>query len=157
MSLPECQKLSHFSKSQKYILNAFYSLPIVFILFGIIGNSITLIILRSDGKLKEIIGLIYLSFISFTDTLSLLEWNLSLFYKNILGEYFFNEKICLVMTFMQFFSLQSSGFLITFLCLDRYITVISKPGSLYSRLPFRTKKSALVWSLILIFTAITLN
>ena len=143
--------------NQQHILNAFYSLPIFFMVFGIIGNSITLIVLRRDGKLKEIIGLIYLSFMSFTDTLSLFEWNLSIFYYNILDEYLFNKKICRVMTFMQFFSLQSSGFLITFLCLDRYITVISKPGSFYSRLPFRTKKSALVWSLILIFTALTLN
>ena len=143
--------------SKTTILYAFYCLPVFFMVFGIIGNSITLIVLRRDGKLKEIIGLIYLSFMSFTDTLSLFEWNLSIFYYNILDEYLFNKKICQVMTFMQFFSLQSSGFLITFLCLDRYITVISKPGSFYSRLPFRTKKSALVWSLILIFTALTLN
>ena len=143
--------------NQKHILNAFYSLTIFFMVFGIIGNSITLIVLRRDGKLKEIIGLIYLSFISFTDTFSLFGWNFSLFHDNIYGGYVFNNPICNFVIFIQFFSLQSSGFLITFLCLDRYITVISKPGSFYSRLPFRTKKSALVWSLILIFTALTLN
>ena len=143
--------------SKTTILYAFYCLPVFFMVFGIIGNSITLIVLRRDGKLKEIIGLIYLSFISFTDTLSLFGWNLSLFHDNIYGGYIFSKPICNFVTFMQFFSLQSTGFLITFLCLDRYITVISKPGSFYSRLPFRTKKSALVWSLILIFTALTLN
>jgi hypothetical protein len=35
------------------------------------------------------------------------------------------------------------------LCIDRYITIISKPGSFASRLPFRTRKSAVIWSIII--------
>lgn len=144
--------------SQNDLLNAFYSLPLFFMSFGLIGNLITLLIIRLDDQLKEVIGLIYLSFISFTDTLSLFEWNFALFYDNNGdGNNLFIKPICNFMTFMQFFSLQSSGFLITFFCLDRYITVISMPGSFYSRLPFGTKKSAIVWSLILISTALVLN
>ena len=143
--------------NQKELLKAFYCLPLAFIGLGLIGNFITLLTLRLDVKLKEVIGLIYLSFIAFTDTLSLFGWNLSLFHDNVFDGYLFSQKICNLMTFLQFFSLHSSGFLMTFLCLDRYITVISTPGSFFSRLPFRTKKSSLVWSLILISIAFVLN
>jgi hypothetical protein len=58
---------------------------------------------------------------------------------------------------MQFLSLQSSGFLLTILCIDRYLTVSSTPGSLISRLPFRTVKSAHVWSWIIIGLVFILN
>ena len=64
---------------------------------------------------------------------------------------------CKFFSFIQYFSLQSSGFLLTVLCIDRYIKVSSTPGSFISRLPFRTVKSAHVWSWVLIGLVFILN
>jgi hypothetical protein len=103
--------------------------------------------------------MVYLSYISITYTLSLLEWNLDHFLVPNFGIYFelLNITMCKLVTFTQFFSLQSSGFLLTILCIDRYVSVISTPGSLASRLPLRTPKSAHIWSFIIMGLVFILN
>jgi hypothetical protein len=50
------------------------------------------------------------------------------------------------MVFLQFFSLESSGLLLSFISIDRYFTIISKPGSFVSKLPFGTPRTAFIWS-----------
>ena len=68
-----------------------------------------------------------------------------------------NIALCKMFAFNQFFSLESSGFLLSILSVDRYISVISIPGSFASRLPFRTPKSAHIWSLIIIGLVFIIN
>jgi hypothetical protein len=70
---------------------------------------------------------------------------------------FFNIASCKIFVFIQFFSLESSGFLLSMLSVDRYISVISIPGSFASRLPFRTPKSAHLWSCVIIGLVFILN
>ncbi len=135
----------------------YYCIPIVIIIFGLLGNTITILILRFDKNLKKITGLVYLSFVILTDTISLFQWNLDIFVKHIFEVSFNNKADCNIFTFMQFFSLQSSGCLLSILCIDRYITVVSTPGSFYSRLPFRTRKSAVAWSLAIIAFVFIVN
>jgi hypothetical protein len=64
---------------------------------------------------------------------------------------------CKLLVFIQFFSLQSSAWLLTIVTIDRYITVASKPGSFMHKLPFKTKKSAVLWSLAILMLLLIFN
>lgn len=119
-----------------------------FILIGVVFNTLTFLIIISHKNLRKTTSMVYLLYISINYTLSLLEWNLDHFTKPQFGFYLVDLNIvaCRLIPFFQYFSLQSNGFLLTISCIDRYITVISTPGSFASRLPFRTPKSAHLWS-----------
>ena len=58
---------------------------------------------------------------------------------------------------IQYFSLQSSGFLTCLLTIDRFITLSSTPGSFYSKLPFSSPKSVATWSIGIITFFFLLN
>ena len=132
---------------------------LLIILIALIFNSLTFVIIISNKYLRNITSMIYLLYISIFYTLSLLEWNLNNFLSPNFGIYLEDLSMftCKLIIFMQFLSLQSSGFLLTILCIDRYFTIISTPGSFISRLPFRTVKSAHIWSWILIGLVFVLN
>ncbi len=86
-------------------------------------------------------------------------WNLNHFLRpnfNINISYL-NIHTCRFFLFLQYTSLQSSAFLVSFVCIDRYFTIISRPGSFISKLPFGTVKSATIWSTIIISFFIVLN
>ena len=128
-------------------------------IMGTIFNLITFLIISCNQELRKTTSMIYLLYLTVTYTLSLYVWNLNhFFYFNFrfLTEYI-NIALCKIFVFNQFFSLESSGFLLSILSVDRYISVISIPGSFASRLPFRTPKSAHLWSLILIGLVFILN
>jgi hypothetical protein len=72
-------------------------------------------------------------------------------------ETYFNEQWCKFFQFIQYFSLETSGILLSFACIDRYFTVINKPGSLISKLPFGTIKSSIIWCILLSFFIFSLN
>jgi hypothetical protein len=134
-------------------------LPIIIIISGLIGNSMTLIIFRLDKELKNMPTMIYFSFVCITDTLSLFTFNLNHF---LLPNFGFileqvNIGVCKFFQFIQFFSLQSSALLIALASIDRYVKVIAKPGSLMSKLPFGTVKCATVWSILLMVFVFLLN
>jgi len=141
------------------ILKILSYIPLLIILIGVIFNTLTFLIIILNKDLRKITSMVYLSYISITYTLSLLEWNLNHFLKPNFGIDLeaLNIITCKLVTFTQYFSLQSSGFLLTILCIDRYVTVISTPGSLASRLPFRTPKSAHIWSLVIMGLVFILN
>ena len=61
------------------------------------------------------------------------------------------------MLFIQYTSLQSSGWLLSLLCIDRFITVMRRPGSIFKRLPFSTNKTAIIWSTGIILVLFILN
>lgn len=138
-------------------LISYISLAIIAI--GLIGNSVSFILFRFDKDLRKISFSIYLSFLAITDTFSLFEWNLNHFLKPNFGIDIQNLSIfsCKLTSFLQLFSLQSSAYLLCFVSIDRYLTVMYRPGSFASKLPFRTKKSALMWSIIILMLIFILN
>ena len=132
---------------------------LVIILIGVIFNTLTFLVIVLNKVLRKTSSMVYLLYVSIFYTLSLLVWNLNHFlYPNFGIELeSLNMITCKILTFIQFFSLQSSGFLLTILCIDRYITVISTPGSFASRLPFRTAKSAHICSVLIMSLVFILN
>jgi hypothetical protein len=65
--------------------------------------------------------------------------------------------LCRGILFVQYVSIQSSGWLFTLLCLDRLIYLISKPGSIYKCFPFGTINLAWFWSFTVFATIGGLN
>ena len=133
--------------------------PLVIIFIGIIGNSASFLIFRFEKELRAMSSMVYLSFCCITDTLSLFTWNLNHFLlPNFdLAMEDFNIHTCRFFQFLQYFTLQSSALLLGFVSIDRYFTVISKPGSFVSKLPFGTTKSAFIISSLITITIGSLN
>jgi hypothetical protein len=61
------------------------------------------------------------------------------------------------MLFIQYSSLQISAWLLCLLTIDRFVTVMGKPGSIYKKLPFSTSRSAFNWSMGIILIFVLLN
>ena len=133
--------------------------PFLIIALGILGNPLTLYCVVSDNSLRKMSSMVILMFVTVSDTLSLFTWNVNHFYKYYykINYYYLNIYLCRIMTFVQYFGLQSSGFLLSLLTIDRFITVASTPGSFYSKLPFSTPKSAYIWSSSIITVVFLLN
>ena len=131
--------------------------PLLIIAFGITGNPATLFFIVSSKSLRKMSSMVILVFISIVETL--FNWNLNHFfeYKFSYRYEIYNIYSCRIMTFVQYFSLQSSGFLLSLLTIDRYFTITSTPGSFYSKLPFRTTKSAIIWSFLILGIIFILN
>ena len=147
------------SQENDILLTLISYIPLILIAYGVIGNLTTFCLLTFNRSLRKITSLVYLSFSSITGTLSLFVWNLDHY---LIVNYKFNieyESVvnCRIFPFIQYFSLQSFGLLLSMLCIDRYITIISKPGSFASRLPFRTRKSAVIWSIIIMTLVFVFN
>jgi hypothetical protein len=134
-------------------------IPLAIIVFGLIGNTISFLVFTFDEKMKSINSMIYLSFISITDTLSLFVWNLNhfLFPRFKIQIEFLSLFNCKLFVFLQYFSLQCSGLLLSMLTIDRYFTVAALPGNLISKFPFRTRRNSFIWSLLVIFVIFVLN
>ena len=66
-------------------------------------------------------------------------------------------ELCRAILFIQYVSIQSSGWLIVLFSLDRLVALIAKSGSVYKSLPFGTINSAWLWSLTAIATVAGLN
>lgn len=129
------------------------------ILIGLVSNTAAFLIFRLNKNLKHISSFVYLSFIVVLDTLALFVWNLNNFTGpnfNIQVEYL-SLLACRVLVYVQYFSLQSSAALLSVATFDRYVTVISVPGSIYHKLPFSTAKSAFRWSLGIIVFFLVFN
>jgi hypothetical protein len=137
----------------------FSYVPLGIIASGLIGNSLCFILFRFHKHFKRMTPMVYLSFVAITDTLALFEWNLDHYL--ILNTGFsiggLSEFTCHVYTFVQYSSLQASALLLSMLSVDRYFTVVSTPGSFFSKLPFRTKKSAFAWSFMIVSVIILIN
>ena len=133
--------------------------PFLIIALGVTSNPTTLFFIVTNKPLRKMSSMVILGFISIIDTLSLFTWNINHFYKYHfkINYYYLNIYLCRIMTFIQFFSLQSSGFLLILLTVDRYVAIASTPGSFYAKLPLSTPKSAAIWSFILILIVFLLN
>jgi hypothetical protein len=145
-ALNQTADLDHLSNQ---VLIAVSYIPLVIIGFGVVGNTSAFVIFAFDKRINKLSSMRILSFISIVDTFALFVWNLNHYLApnfNFTVE-FVNMFTCKFFTFLQYFSLICSGMLHSLLSVDRYFTVISKPGSWVSRLPFGTKKSATFMSL----------
>ena len=138
-------------------INAFLVLLIISI--GVIFNTSTFFIIMLDKNLNKISSMIIFAFLTITDTCSLFTWNLDHFYF-----YFYNVDyefqslvLCRLMQFLQYFGLQTSAYLVTLLSVDRFFTIMSVPGSIFSKLPFSTYKTALIWSISILTFFFILN
>ncbi|CAF0897848.1 unnamed protein product [Brachionus calyciflorus] len=115
--------------------------------------------IRFTKEFKQISSMVFLSFVALTDTASLFVWNLNHYIQpnfNTRIE-FLSDFSCKFSIFLQYFSLQATGNLLSIMCVDRFITIMSKPGSIYSRLPFLTVKSSYIWSLLILTILFLLN
>lgn len=134
--------------------------PFVIIAICVTGNAISFVIFRFHSQFKSLSPMVYLSVLACTDTLTVFVWNIDHHFE--IYNYNFkveniSELMCRLATFCQYFSLESSAFILSMVSIDRYFTVISKPGSLVSRLPFRTKKSAFIWSFVVLAITAAIN
>lgn len=150
------------SNSQEFVrifnlVVAYLSLSIIFV--GIVFNTACFFIFRFNKELNKMSSSVYLSYCSITDTLSLFDWNLDHFLSPVFNTGVENPSLfaCRFFSFIQYFSLQSSAWLLSFTCIDRFFSVASVPGSFMSRLPFSTTKSANIWSLIILAFMFVLN
>jgi len=122
--------------------------PFVIIFLGLTGNPLTFTILRTNKVLKKQSSMMVFSFISILDLLSLFTWNLDSYF-SVFYDFSYEMKnliVCRLMVFLQYFGIESSALLLSFISIDRYFTIISKPGSFVSRLPFGTPRTAFIWS-----------
>ncbi|CAF1040397.1 unnamed protein product [Brachionus calyciflorus] len=134
-------------------------LPLLVIFLALTGNTICFITFRFCKQFNRMPIMVYLSFIAILDTSSLFVWNLNHFLTpnfNILIEKI-NVFSCKFFSFLQYFSLQASANILSLMCIDRYITISSTPGSIYSKLPFGTIKSSAIWCCTVIFIIFILN
>ena len=133
--------------------------PFVIIFLGVTGNPFTLIVIRTNKFLKKQSSMMVFSFISILDLLSLFTWNLDSYFKIFYGFSYEDLSLlaCRFMAFLQYFGLHSSALLLSFISIDRYFTIISKPGSLVSKLPFGTPRTSFIWSLSITITSFLFN
>jgi hypothetical protein len=140
-----------------YIVISYIPLAIIFL--GLLGNTLSFLIFSFNKEMNRYSSMIFLSFIAVIDTIGLFIWNLDHFLQPNFNIYI--EKVnlfnCKFFTFLQYFTLQSSGFLYTFISIDRYFAVMSKPGSRISQLPFGTTKSTLIWSICILIGVFLFN
>lgn len=123
-------------------------LNLIIIGLGVIGNTVSFFIFRFHSSFKKMPSMVFLSFVAVTDTIALFEWNLDHYFQlvhriDILSISLF---LCRFLDFVQYSSLQASALIMSVMCVDRYVTVMAMPGSFLQKLPFRTIKSAIIWS-----------
>lgn len=126
---------------------------------GLVFNTICFLIFRLTSEFKKMSSMVYLSVVVILDTVSLFDWNLDHYlvpHYNLRTEYL-SVFTCKVFSFGQYYSLQASGILLSFVSIDRFVAIRTTPGSFYSKLPFGTVKSAWTWSIIVLITLFILN
>lgn len=146
------------SDSQRTPLTLFigiFSLAIIGI--GVVGNTISFLIFRLHRSFRRMPSMVYLSFLAIVDTIALFGWNLNHFSHLVYQIDVFKLTGCRVLNFLQYTTLQSSGLLLSVMCIDRYVTVMALPGSFLHRLPFRTIKTAAIWSTLVVLFCSLLN
>jgi hypothetical protein len=96
------------------ILNVLISsYSIIIAVLGTAGNILCFVICMRK-TLREIPTFIFMSFLVLSDTLSLYSWNLNNFFITFYGLSIgdFNDASCKLTSFMQFFSNQTSAYLL---------------------------------------------
>jgi hypothetical protein len=136
-----------------------YCMPVFIIIFGSVFNTLAFLILKFTKEFKTMSSMIYLSYLVIVDTMSIFLWNLKHFTRPYFNFVLENVNLftCRFFPFIQYFSLQASGFLLAVLAVDRFVAIRCTPGSFYSKLPFSTAKSAYFWSFGILTVLFILN
>lgn len=105
------------------LIIAYY--PLFLVIIGTIFNLLTLIILCQStfNDNKKLPTIYYMRAIAIFDILMLYGWNLDHFFLNVYGFLLQRYSIisCKILSFLNYFSAQSSAWLRVFMCIDRYI------------------------------------
>ncbi|RNA15720.1 hypothetical protein BpHYR1_021762 [Brachionus plicatilis] len=117
-------------------------LPLILIIVAITGNTACFFIFRFSKEFKNISSMVFLSFVAIFGITSQFIWNLNHFLQPN-----FNFRIEYV----------TIGNLLSIMCIDRFVTIMATPGSIYSRLPFSTVKSSYIWSFGIIAILFLIN
>lgn len=141
------------------VLNGIMSyFPFFTISVGLVGNTACFFVFRFNKELKKMSSMVYLSYLVIVDTFAILIWNLDLY--TYTQHHFYIENLnlfaCRLLSFIQYSSLHSSSFLLTFLAIDRFVVVKQMPGSKIC-LPFATTRTAHRWSISIILFFCLLN
>ena len=136
---------------------AYLSLIIMFL--GVVGNSTSFCVFRFHKSFKTMPSMVFLSFVAISDTIALFEWNFGHYFQLIHNIDLSSLSLmgCRFYSFAQYTSLQSSGLLLSVMCIDRYVTVMAMPGSFLQKLPFRTVKTSFYWSIGVVLFCFFLN
>lgn len=78
----------------------------------------------------------------------LITWNLSSLHSSFYPFYqdYLPVLACRLLIFVQLVSTETVGFLLSLVSIDRLVIIISKSGTVYKKLPFTTRKSAMSWT-----------
>ena len=148
------------SSNESEHINAFIAhFNLIPICLGLVGNTICFLIFRFHSSFNRMPSMVFLSFVAVTDTIALFEWNLNHFTVLVYGVDISMSSLafCRIYTFTQYVVIESSALILSMMCIDRYVTVVSMPGSFMSKLPFRTNRTAFIWSLGIVIFTILLN
>ncbi|CAF0763062.1 unnamed protein product [Brachionus calyciflorus] len=148
----QAQAIDYFEKIVSF-------LPLVLIFIGTIGNISCFFIFRFSSQFKKIPSMVFLSIVAVTDTTSLFVWNLNYFLEPNFNTILENLSIfnCKFFSFIQEFSIQSSSNILGIMCIDRFFSIISTPGSIYSKLPFASVKSSYLWIIAVMLVILSIN
>lgn len=136
---------------------AYFSIVIIGV--GTVGNSISFLVFRLHPSFKKMPTMVLLSFVAVFDTFALYGWNLN-HYSTLIYGYdilFLTLAGCRFFNFLQFTSMQISALILSVVCIDRYVAVMSMPGSFLHKLPFRTVKTSYIWSIGIVLFCVALN
>ena len=147
------------SESNSDVSRFLMSINLVLIGLGVTGNSLCFVIFRFSHSFRNMPSMVYLSFVAVFDTLALFEWNLDHYTSAALSIELgtLSIAICRMYNYIQYMSLQTSALILSFMCIDRYVTVVAMPGSFLSKLPFRTNRTAFIWSTSIVLFTTLLN
>jgi hypothetical protein len=100
-------------------------LPIILVITGTIGNSLAFYVLTSK-RLRNYSTMNYFATLTIVDTVSLYQWNFNFFYRYNLNQNNLNLEetslfLCRYVSFMAYFSLLTSAWILTLICVDRYL------------------------------------
>jgi hypothetical protein len=105
------------------LIIAYY--PLFLVIIGTILNLLTFIILCQPtfNNKKKLPTIYYMRAIAIFDILMLYGWNLDHYISNVYGLLLqrYSIMLCKILSFLNYFSAQSSAWLRVFMCLDRYI------------------------------------
>ena len=146
---------NYFNTLDKYL----GCLHAIIIFFAFTGNTISFLIFRFDQEMKKISSLFILSFVVIIDNLAVITWNLNHLIRPHFGIEIENLSLftCKFFVFIQYFSLQCNGLLLSLVIIDRYLAISRVPGSFASKLPFCTLKTAFIWSISVVILTFLAN
>ena len=131
----------------------------VLIFLAIVTNTLSFLIFRFNSEIKKMSSMVYLSFQVLIDIFALLTWNLNTFLNPHFGFEIedLNLLTCRFFTFIQYFSIQCSSYLICLVSIDRYFSITSNLRYISARVAFGTPKLAVKWSLLVCVSCTIIN